>query len=589
MKTFNEKIPGPKEIEKEIGEFLSKKFGDSVKIVSPIVLPQEDPSVDKGEKLEKGKPINFNMIPEDLVAYLDQYIVKQDKAKAILATKICTHFNRVKRNQEHPDGAGEMVGNIKNNVLMMGPTGVGKTYMIKLIAKKLGVPFVKGDATKFSETGYVGGDVEDLVRDLVREANGDINLAQNGIIYIDEIDKIASSSNMHGADVSRTGVQRALLKPMEETDVEMKVPHDPVSMIQEIERFRKSGKREDSIVNTKNILFIMSGAFSGLDNIIRKRMTDQTIGFGASINNRKQQFEVFRHIRSEDLIKFGFESEFVGRLPVKSVFEELSEKDLYTILRNPNNPIILGKKLDFAAYGIQVKFEDAALKEFAKMAFQENTGARGLVSAVEEALLIFENKLPSTDIQKFPATLSMIKNPKAGLERFLESKKDKKWDEMFDRIFEEEKEAIKTYFQKNREHLGRKYKLTLSGQRIDIAAEYYCRNIVDIDNTLKRVKLHYDDVKKLELYFFNKQDINIVLEEDAIDYIIEQIVSGIMDFEKFSNKISNDFEYGLKLVKEKTGRNRFFITKEALVAPDSYIANLLKDRYLPLEKKDLQQ
>jgi len=589
MKTLNEKIPGPKEIEKEIGEFLSKKFGDSVKIVSPIVLPQEDPSADKGEKRKKGKAADFNMIPEDLVAYLDQYIVKQDRAKAILATKICTHFNRVKRNRQYPESAGEMVGNIKNNVLMIGPTGVGKTYLIKLIAKKLGVPFVKGDATKFSETGYVGGDVEDLVRDLVREANGDIDMAQNGIIYIDEIDKIASSSNMHGADVSRTGVQRALLKPMEETDVEMKVPHDPVSMIQEIERFRKSGKREDSTVNTKNILFIMSGAFSGLDNIIKKRMTDQTIGFGASINNRKQQFDVLKHIRSEDLIKFGFESEFVGRLPVKSVFEELSEEDLYTILRNPNNPIILGKKLDFAAYGIQVKFEDAALKKFAKMASLENTGARGLVSAVEEALLIFENKLPSADIQKFPVTLSMIENPKAGLERFLESKKDKKWDEMFYRIFEEEKESIRMYIQKNREHLGGKYKLTLSEQRIDIASEYYCRNIVDIQNTLKRVKLHYDDVKKLELYFFNKQDINIVLEDDAIDYIIEQIVSGTMDFEKFLSKISNDFEYGLRLVKEKTGRNRFFITKEALVEPDSYISNLLKDRYLPLEKKDLQQ
>jgi len=359
-------------------------------------------------------------------------------------------------------------------------------------------------------------------------------------------------------------------------------------MIQEIERFRKSGKREDSTVNTKNILFIMSGAFSGLENIIKKRIADQRIGFGASINNRKHQFDILKHIRSEDLIKFGFESEFVGRLPVKSVFEELSEEDLYTILKNPNNPIVLGKKLDFAAYGIQVKFEDAALKKFAKMAFLENTGARGLVSAVEEALLIFENKLPSVDIQRFPVTLSMIENPKAGLERFLESKRDKKWDEIFNRIFGEEKESIKTYIMKNKAHLGKKYKLTLSEKRIDIASEYYCQNIVDIQSTLKRVKLHYDEVKKLELYFFNKQDINIVLEDDAIDYTIEQIVSKVMDFEKFSRKISSDFEYGLKLVKEKTGRNRFFITKEALAEPDKYIANLLKDRYLPLEKKDLQ-
>ena len=148
------------------------------------------------------------------MSYLDQYIVKQDAAKSVLATKICTHFNRIRRHQTSSDSFnGKMIGNIKNNVLMIGPTGVGKTYMVKLIADKIGVPFVKGDATKFSETGYVGGDVEDLVRDLVREADNDLNLAQFGIIYIDEIDKIASTPNMLGADVSRTGVQRAFLNP----------------------------------------------------------------------------------------------------------------------------------------------------------------------------------------------------------------------------------------------------------------------------------------------------------------------------------------------------------------------------------------
>ena len=157
---------------------------------------------------------------------------------------------------------------------MIGPTGVGKTYLIKLIAKKLGVPFVKGDATKFSETGYVGGDVEDLVRDLVYEANEDIELAQYGIIYIDEVDKIASSHNLIGPDVSRTGVQRALLKPMEEAEIDLRVPHDPISQLQAIERFRKTGKKEKRTVNTKNILFIVSGAFNHLDEIIRKRMQD---------------------------------------------------------------------------------------------------------------------------------------------------------------------------------------------------------------------------------------------------------------------------------------------------------------------------
>ena len=283
MKEINEKIPTPKELEKEIAEFLTKKFGGNVKVAQPMVIQQENMLGPDEKPPKREKKISFDLKPEELVAYLDQYIVKQESAKAILATKICTHFNRIKRYQASPDTVNDMVGSIKNNVLMIGPTGVGKTYMIKLIAKKIGVPFVKGDATKFSETGYVGGDVEDLVRDLVREADGDIEHAQYGIIYIDEIDKIASSRNLVGADVSRTGVQRALLKPMEETEVDLKVPHDPISMLQEVENFRKTGKREKNVVNTKKILFIMSGAFNDIAEIVQKRISSQGIGFGASL------------------------------------------------------------------------------------------------------------------------------------------------------------------------------------------------------------------------------------------------------------------------------------------------------------------
>ena len=204
----------------------------------------------------------------------------RSRAKEILATKICTHFNRVRRRDRTPP-----VGNVKNNILMIGPTGVGKTFLIKLIAQKIGVPFVKGDATKFSETGYVGGDVEDLVRDLVREANGDIERAQYGIIYIDEIDKIAGSNNHYGPDVSRTGVQRALLKPMEETEVDLKVPHDVVSQMEALEQYRRTGKRERSMVNTRNILFIMSGAFNGLEKIIDERLNSKGLGFGAALKS----------------------------------------------------------------------------------------------------------------------------------------------------------------------------------------------------------------------------------------------------------------------------------------------------------------
>ena len=229
MKPKNEKFPDPKELEKELGDFLAKKFGGSVKLATPIVVPQPKESDTVEDPVDHHINIEFELKPEELIAYLDQYIIKQDQAKAILATKICTHFNRIRHRQASHDTISDMVGSIKNNILMLGPTGVGKTYIIRLIAHKIGVPFVKGDATKFSETGYVGGDVEDLVRDLVREADGDLERAQYGIIYIDEIDKIASAHNLVGADVSRTGVQRALLKPMEETEIDLKVPHDQIS------------------------------------------------------------------------------------------------------------------------------------------------------------------------------------------------------------------------------------------------------------------------------------------------------------------------------------------------------------------------
>jgi ATP-dependent protease Clp ATPase subunit len=181
---------------------------------------------------EAGK-IDFKLKPEELEAYLNQYVVDQPEAVEVLATKICTHFNRMRLEIEEGVKNDLALGNIKSNILMIGPTGVGKTFIIKLIANRIGVPFVKGDATKFSETGYVGGDVENLIRDLVHEADGSIPKAEYGIVYIDEIDKIASSQGSWGPDVSRTGVQRNLLKLMEETEVDMKVPHDL--------RFRRPG------------------------------------------------------------------------------------------------------------------------------------------------------------------------------------------------------------------------------------------------------------------------------------------------------------------------------------------------------------
>ena len=578
MKDHNEKIPDPKELEKEISEFLAKKFGENVKIISPVVMSQEATLDQTREAGQSRKKIIFDLKPEELIAYLDQYVIKQDSAKAILATKICTHFNRINRTLESDDPIGSMVGSIKNNVLMIGPTGVGKTYLIKLIADKIGVPFVKGDATKFSETGYVGGDVEDLVRDLVREADDDIELAQFGIVYIDEIDKIASSHNLIGADVSRTGVQRALLKPMEETEVDLKVPHDPISMIQEIEQFRKTGKRDKRSVNTGSILFIMSGAFTDLAPIIEKRLSKQGIGFGARIRKSAEQIDILKHVRSEDLIAFGFESEFVGRLPVRAVFEHLTEDDLYQILKNPNNSIILGKKLDFAAYDIEVKFEDQLLRTLATHAFAENTGARGLVSAVEKALLEFERKLPSTDLNKFPATKGIVDNPEAFLKAITAEPQKQASHQLFDRLMLQEKGTIKAYLKENEKSIAEKYNLTMTPSRIDIVATCYAKSTLDIGKVIKKIKSHYDEVKKIELYFFKNHDINIVLEEDAIDFIIEKLVEPPFELKDVSEKINQDFQHGLKLAREKTNRNRFFITRQALLDPEAYVSELIKNK-----------
>jgi ATP-dependent Clp protease ATP-binding subunit ClpX len=572
----NEKIPNPKELEKEIGEFLSKKFGNNVKIISPVVMTPQT-AVDRVDGPSKRvHQINFDLKPEELIAYLDQYVIKQDSAKAILATKICTHFNRIKRSLDSGDDAARMVGGIKNNVLMLGPTGVGKTYIIKLIAQKIGVPFVKGDATKFSETGYVGGDVEDLVRDLVREADDNIEMAQFGIVYIDEVDKIASSHNLVGPDVSRTGVQRALLKPMEETEVDLKVPHDPISMIQEIERFRKTGKREKRSINTANILFIVSGAFMDLAPIIQKRLSKQGIGFGAHIASSRDQADILKYVRSEDLINYGFETEFVGRLPVKAVFENLTEDDLYEILRSPNNPIILGKKLDFAAYDIDIKFDDELLRILAKQAFNENTGARGLVSAVEKAFLEFEKHLPSISVKHFPATVTVIEDTAAAMTALTSADLQPDIEKTFEHLAQEERGYIRGYLQTNKKLLSDKYNLTLTASRINVIAKYYTKNIMDVGNAVQKIKSFYDDIKKIELYFYKNHDINIVLEEDAVDFIIEQLVESAIEMKDVYDKLSADFQYGLKLVRDKTGRSRFFITRQALLNPEEFVAKLLK-------------
>jgi len=361
---------------------------------------------------------DFDIKPEELESYLNKYVVGQENTIEVIATKVCTHFNRMKLEGSSPERE-KIVGNIKSNMLLIGPTGVGKTYIIKLIADRIGVPFVKADATKFSETGYVGGDVEDLVRELVHEADGDITRAEYGIIYLDEIDKIASSGGMHGPDVSRTGVQRNLLKLMEESDVDLKTPHDLASQVEAAMEAQRTGKVSRKKINTRNILFIVSGAFGGLDDIINRRMNRQPIGFNKEKTAAGEKQGILKQVRTEDLIQYGFESEFVGRLPVYVVLNDLDTEGLFKILKNPFSAVVNGKKMDFLAYDIELSFTDEALQILAERANNEKTGARGLLSVFEKVLIKFEKSLPSTNVKEFVVDRDVILNPGSVLSKLL--------------------------------------------------------------------------------------------------------------------------------------------------------------------------
>ncbi len=565
-----------KKLEKELGEFLNKKFGSNVKIITPSTLPNRKHTSGDTDVKEKKQLINFNIKPRELISYLDQYVIKQTRAKSILSTKICTHFNRIRHSQSSPEGLSKITGNIKSNILMFGPTGIGKTYLIKLIARKIGVPFVKADATKFSETGYVGGDVEDLIRDLVKEANDDIELAQCGIVYIDEIDKIASSPNVIGSQISKTGVQRALLKPMEETEVDLKVPHDPVSMMQELESFQRTGKRSKRRVNTSNILFIVSGAFSELSEVVKKRLSKQNIGFEAKLIKTQEKDELLKQTTTQDLVNFGFESEFIGRLPVRCILDNLSEKDLYEILKMPNNPVILSKRLDFKAYDIEIVFTDNALKFLAKNAYKEDTGARGLVSVVEETLLEFEEKLPSLDISRFTITEDVLLNPMENLDKIISSPDSKGWDTIFNKAFLNHKNFIVEYIKKNWKIFSMHHGLTISDVRCNMVALYFCNNVVEIEDAVKKIKQFYDSVKEIEVEISKSYDFNIVFEEDAIDFIIEQFVNHNATIHEILSKIYDDYYDGFNLIREKTGKSRFFISKAALTDHETFFNNLIR-------------
>lgn len=574
-------LPSHQDIEKDISEYLSKKYGDRVKIIGFHAQPELeiDSTISTDSPVEKKIPyIEFNIKPEELCAYLDEYVICQDEAKAILSTKTCTHFNRIRNAIENPLQAKRTVGQIKNNVLLIGPTGVGKTFLIKLIAKRLGVPFIKGDATKFSETGYVGGDVEDLVRDLVRETGDDIESAQYGIIYIDEIDKIASARNVIGADVSRSGVQRAHLKPMEETEVDLKVSHDPISQIEAIEHYRATGKRQRRMINTKDILFIMSGAFTELEDIIKKRTQKQAIGFEGDIASKKKSGRYLKHVKAEDLIAYGFESEFIGRLPVIACLEELTVDDLYNILMNPNSAVVVGKKLDFLAYGIRIQFSDEALMEIARKAAQEQTGARGLVSCMEKTLLPFEKKLPSTNIKYLAVTQELVKNPRQELARILSDNDHLALHEdQYHRLFQEERVRIKELIVQKRGEFLEEHGVALTPERMSIMAKQCQDEVLDIRDACDIFIDYVKHIKKCEKNISAKCGIHVTFSDEAIDRILERQPLNQEVIKSLCETLGTTFEYGLGLLEQKKGVDHVVIPGAGIDRPEQYISDLVRD------------
>ncbi|MBU4034408.1 MAG: AAA family ATPase [Proteobacteria bacterium] len=571
-------LPNQKELEKEIGEYLTKKYGKKVKIVSSGLLPMAQS--EEGETPPPGAGnaavFHFDTNPEELIAYLDEYVVRQDEAKAILATKICTHFNRISYALAKPRQARRNMGQIKSNVLLMGPTGVGKTFLIKLIAQHLGVPFIKGDATKFSETGYVGGDVEDMVRDLVREADGDIERAQYGIIYLDEIDKIAASPLRIGADVSRSGVQRTLLKPMEETEIELKVPHDPVSQIEAIEQYRATGKRERHLVNTKNILFIMSGAFAGLEDIIKKRVQQQSMGFESSVSSVKTGGRFLKQVKAEDLVEFGFESEFVGRLPVIAVLDELSEDDFFEILTNPNSSVVVAKKQDFRVYGIHLQFEDAALREIAKLATLERTGARGLVSVMEKILLHYEKKLPSTSIRYLVVDVEMVRSPAPVLERLLgDAEVQAQHRTRFGELQALEYERLTDFILNRMGNYLEDHQVLTTPKRLQLMAKESQDQDVDPRDVCDTFIRLVQAIHASEAEISEKCGIRVTFSEEAVDQLLTREPRSPENIRSSCAKILQAMEYGLRLMGQKKGITKVVVPKEGVDMPERYINTLV--------------
>jgi ATP-dependent Clp protease ATP-binding subunit ClpX len=506
----------PEDFQRQLQEFMRQHFpGSNVSVFSkPQAQDSEPAPTEPGPTPEE--EFKFNYKPREVKDYLDRFVIKQDEAKKVLSVALCDHYHHVRLAME----GKEQSNYAKQNVILIGPTGVGKTYLMRSIADLIGVPFVKADATKFSETGYVGGDVEDLVRDLVRLADGDVARAQYGIIYIDEIDKIAAAQNAAGRDVSGRGVQTNLLKLMEETDVPARAPNDIAGQIQAMmEMTQGRGKKQPPVINTRHILFVVSGAFGGLEKLVRQRLRDATIGFGASAQPAVTEERVLQQVQTRDFIEFGFEPEFIGRLPVRVVCHHLSVDDLFQILKTSEGSIIRQYEQSFVAYGIEVLFADDGLRRIAELAAEEKTGARGLMTVCERIFRDFKFELPSTHVKQFVVTRELVDDPAGALTKLLAE-----------------------HQVQERQVMGQ------------LAREFAER-------------------------FRESHGLTLRFTDEAVEHLISLAQEQALPVRDLCASRFKDYQFGLKLIAQNTGQAEFVIGRDAVETPDKVLSDWVVASY----------